>query len=68
MCKIEWGNSELFNRHIFLSEKENSYTYKSDYYVNKIIIKIYPEEKCKGKIKISYKFYGYSKYDIIMSL
>jgi hypothetical protein len=68
ICRIDWGNGELFNQEIIISEEKRTYTYKSDYYANKIIIKIYPEKDCKGEIEILYRFYGYSYDDIIMSL
>jgi hypothetical protein len=61
ICRIEWGNGELFNQEIFISKERKTYLYKSDYYVNKIILRIYPEENCKGEMKILYRFYGYFK-------
>ena len=56
--QIEWNNGENLNRTIIL-ENNDKYVYDADYYTDIIIIKIYPENNCKGRININYKFYLY---------
>jgi hypothetical protein len=56
VTQIQWGDGEWFEPIISISKDNKKYIYNTDYYVNKIIIKFYPEKNCKGKIKIYYKF------------
>ena len=56
--RIEWNNGENFERIIIL-ENNDKFIYNADYYTNILIIKIYPENNCRGKININYRFYLY---------
>jgi hypothetical protein len=54
--QIEWGDGEWFEPTINISKDNKKYIYDTDYYENKIIIKINPEKNCNGKLNIYYKF------------
>ena len=53
--QIEWNNGENFGQTIIL-ENDDKYIYNADYYTDIVIIKIYPENNCRGKININYRF------------